>query len=179
MKPDPNATSRSHLGKARQNIANGGNDSLIGMEADFAISVASDEADRQLAACRLVADSAIYASPQHVQFGFAHRAFESQQGAIIEHGRMINAVGIADQRVGKSSQINQAAPFGVVAREPRDFETEHQTDARERHFRGEAGKQWPLEAGHYPLIAYQTAFGVNVLLQLAELAWLPSHGLEA
>lgn len=30
-KPEPNATCRSHLGKARKNIANGGNDSLIGM----------------------------------------------------------------------------------------------------------------------------------------------------
>ncbi|MGY4430901.1 MFS family permease [Bradyrhizobium sp. F1.13.1] len=32
-------------------------------------------------------------------------------------------------------------------------------------------EQWPLEAGHYPLMAYQTAFGVNVLLQLAALVW--------
>ncbi|GGI27796.1 hypothetical protein GCM10010987_46190 [Bradyrhizobium guangdongense] len=53
---------------------------------------------------------------------------------------MIDAVGIADQRVGKSGQINQAVPFGVIAREPRDFETEHQAHARERHFGGEAGK---------------------------------------
>ncbi|WP_245448857.1 MFS transporter [Bradyrhizobium ottawaense] len=30
-------------------------------------------------------------------------------------------------------------------------------------------EQWPLQAGHYPLIAYQIAFGVNVLLQLATL----------
>ncbi|MGY3621566.1 MFS transporter [Bradyrhizobium sp. USDA 10063] len=32
-------------------------------------------------------------------------------------------------------------------------------------------QQWPLEAGHYPLIAYQTAFGVNALLQSVALAW--------
>lgn len=31
--------------------------------------------------------------------------------------------------------------------------------------------QWPLEAGHYPLAAYQAAFGANLLLQLASLAW--------
>src|SRR2546425_219935 len=143
-KPEPNATCRSHLGKARKNIANGGNDSLIGMEADLTISLAPDEADRQtaaqFAARRLVADSTVEASPQHVQFGLAHCAFEPQQEAIIEHGRMINAVGIADQRVGKSGQINQAIPFGVIARESRDFETEHQTDARERDVGGEAGK---------------------------------------
>ncbi|MGY4501330.1 MFS family permease [Bradyrhizobium sp. GM24.11] len=33
-------------------------------------------------------------------------------------------------------------------------------------------EQWPREAGHYPLIAYQTAFGANVLLQFAALVWL-------
>ncbi|MET4358724.1 MFS family permease [Bradyrhizobium sp. RT9b] len=32
-------------------------------------------------------------------------------------------------------------------------------------------EQWPLEAGHYPLTAYQAAFGVNVLLQVAALVW--------
>ncbi|WP_375778926.1 nitrate/nitrite transporter [Bradyrhizobium sp. ma5] len=32
-------------------------------------------------------------------------------------------------------------------------------------------EHWPLEAGHYPLIAYQVAFGVNMLLQLAALVW--------
>lgn len=50
LKPEPNATHRSHLGKARKNIPNGGNDSLIGIEADLAISLAPDEADRQTAA---------------------------------------------------------------------------------------------------------------------------------
>lgn len=33
-------------------------------------------------------------------------------------------------------------------------------------------EHWPLEAGHFPLIAYQIAFGVNALPQLAALAWL-------
>jgi hypothetical protein len=50
------------------------------------------------------------------------------------------AVGIADQRVGNSSQINQAVPFGIIAREPQGFETKHQIHARERHFGGKAGK---------------------------------------
>lgn len=32
-------------------------------------------------------------------------------------------------------------------------------------------EQWPVETGHYPLIAYQTAFAVNALPQLVALAW--------
>jgi MFS family permease len=31
--------------------------------------------------------------------------------------------------------------------------------------------QWPLEGGHYPLWAYQIAFGANVVLQLIALGW--------
>jgi hypothetical protein len=114
------------------------------MKADLASGLAPNEADRQtpaqFAPRGLIADSAIEASPQHMQFGFTHRALEPEQEAVIEQGRMIDAVGIADQRVGKSSQIDQAVPFGIIAREPRDFETKHETHAGKRHLGGEAGK---------------------------------------
>jgi len=53
---------------------------------------------------------------------------------------MIDAVSIADQRVGKSGQIDQSVPFGIIAREPRDFETKHETHVGKRHLGGEAGK---------------------------------------
>ena len=32
-------------------------------------------------------------------------------------------------------------------------------------------EQWPTQDGHYPLIAYQVAFGLNVALQIAALIW--------
>jgi type IV secretory pathway TrbF-like protein/sugar phosphate permease len=32
-------------------------------------------------------------------------------------------------------------------------------------------EQWPNQDGHYPAIAYQVAFGLNVALQIAALAW--------
>jgi sugar phosphate permease len=32
-------------------------------------------------------------------------------------------------------------------------------------------EQWPNQNGHYPLMAYQVAFGLNVALQIAALAW--------
>lgn len=38
-------------------------------------------------------------------------------------------------------------------------------------------EQWPLEAGHYPLIAYQTAFSANALLQFVALAWFAAPWL--
>jgi len=32
-------------------------------------------------------------------------------------------------------------------------------------------QQWPQEAGHYPPLAYQTALGINLALQVAAFAW--------
>ncbi|WP_024342623.1 MFS transporter [Bradyrhizobium japonicum] len=32
-------------------------------------------------------------------------------------------------------------------------------------------QQWPVQDGHYPLIAYQVAFGLSVAVQAAALAW--------
>jgi MFS family permease len=40
-------------------------------------------------------------------------------------------------------------------------------------------QQWPSQDGHYPTIAYQVAFGVNVGLQIAALAWFEFAGLAA
>jgi len=82
------------------------------MKADLAIGLAPNEAGRQppaqFAPRGLIADSAIEASPQHMQFGFTHRALEPQQEAVVEQGRII----------GKSGQIDQSVPFGIIAREP-------------------------------------------------------------
>ena len=32
-------------------------------------------------------------------------------------------------------------------------------------------QQWSAEGGHYPAIAYQTAFGVNACVQVVALGW--------
>ncbi|MDH2404844.1 hypothetical protein QCM77_33700 [Bradyrhizobium sp. SSUT18] len=39
-------------------------------------------------------------------------------------------------------------------------------------------EQWPEKDGHYPSIAYQTAFSINVLLQLAALVWFIAPWLK-
>ncbi len=92
------------------------------MEAHLAIGLAPDEADRQAAAqfaarC-LVADAAVEAGAQHMQLGLAHGALEPKQETIVEQGRMIDAVGIADQRVGEPAEVDEAVPVGIVASEP-------------------------------------------------------------
>ena len=92
------------------------------MEAHLAVGIAPDEADRQtsaeFAACCLVANAAVEAGSQHMQLGLAHGAFEPKQETVVEQGWMIDAVGIADQRVGEPGEVDEAVPVGIVASEP-------------------------------------------------------------
>src|SRR5450755_1566800 len=53
---------------------------------------------------------------------------------------MIDAVGIANERVGKTAEIEQAIPIGVVASKAGHFETEHDADVSEGYFGGETGE---------------------------------------
>src|SRR6516162_5949046 len=82
------------------------------MEAHLNILLTPHEAHgkpaAQLATRRLVADAAEQACAQHMQLGLAHGALEAKQQSIVEHGRVINAVGIADERVGEAAEIEQA-----------------------------------------------------------------------
>jgi hypothetical protein len=59
---------------------------------------------------------------------------EAEQQAIIEHRRMIDAIGIADERVGETAEIEQAVPIGVVAREAVHFEASTDANMSERDF---------------------------------------------
>ena len=72
-----------------------------------------------------------------MQLGFAHGALQPEQEAIVEQGGMIDAVGVADQRIGEAAQLDEAMPIGVVARQARDLEPENEADVGERDFGGE------------------------------------------
>src|SRR5882724_12525949 len=50
---------------------------------------------------------------------------------------MIDAVSIANKRVGEAAEIEQAVPIGIVASEAGHFETKHDADMPERDFGGE------------------------------------------
>lgn len=53
---------------------------------------------------------------QYMQLRLAHRSFEAEQQTVVEQCRMIDAVGIPDQRVGEASEVDEAVPIGIVAR---------------------------------------------------------------
>ncbi len=133
--PQPDAARRSCLGKTGKDGADCVDHGRVGMKEHLAVRIPPHEARRQaasqLAALRLVANAAVEPGPEHVQFRLAHRAFEPEQQAVVESGRMIEAVAIADQRVGEAREIDQSMPVRIVAGEPRDFEAEQQSNAGE------------------------------------------------
>ena len=55
-----------------------------------------------------------------MQLGLAHRPLQPEQQTVVEQRRMIDAVGIPDQRVGKAGKIDEAMPVGVLLRASRD-----------------------------------------------------------
>ena len=142
--PQPHAPGRAGLGELGKDLADGGADSFVRVETNLAVLLAPDKANRQaapeFAACRLIANAAIEARAQYVQLCFAHGALQAQQQPVIEHRRVIEAVAIADQRVGEAGEIDEAIPFGIVAGQARDFQTQHEANTGERHLGSEPGK---------------------------------------
>jgi hypothetical protein len=89
------------------------------MPADLTVGVAPDQPDRQppaqLAAGGLAADPAVEPGAQDVQFGLGHGALHAQQHPVIKQPRVIDTVGVGDQRVGHPGQVQQPVPVSVVA----------------------------------------------------------------
>ena len=104
---------------------------LVGVEHDPARGI-GDEPDRQLhlelATARLGPQAAQEAGLEHVQLGLAHRALQAQQQAVVEVGRVVEPVLVADERVGEGADLEQAMPVGGAAGEAADLQAEHDPD---------------------------------------------------
>jgi hypothetical protein len=75
-----------------------------------------------------------------VQLGFTHRALKTEQQAVVEQRWVIDAIVIADERIGDAAQFQQAIPIGIVSRQAGDFQSEHDAYMGQCDFTGEAGK---------------------------------------
>jgi hypothetical protein len=140
-KPEPDLAHRAEFSEAGKDGADRAGHRFVGMGPDFAVVVAPHKADwqatAQLAAGGLVANATVEAGAEDMQLGFTHRAFEAEDQPVVEQGRVVHAVSIADQSVGQAAQIQEAIPVGgVVAREARDLEAQDDADLRERDVGG-------------------------------------------
>jgi len=59
--------------------------------------------------------AAAQAGPDEVQLGLAHGALEPEEEPVVELAGVVEAVLVADQRVGERADLQQPVPIGVVA----------------------------------------------------------------
>jgi len=121
------------------------------MPADLPLGLTPDQPDRQataqLTAGGFVPDPPVEAGPQNVQLGFGHSALHAQHQAVVEQRRMIDAVGIGDQRVGHPGQVQQPVPVGVVAGQPRALQRQHDPDLPEPDLGSQFGEPRAARGG--------------------------------
>ena len=74
---------------------------------------------------------------------------EPEHQPVIEEPGVVEAVGIADQRIRGPAQIQQPVPIGIVAGESRHLQGEHDPHLAPRDLRGQFGE--PLAGDSGPL----------------------------
>jgi P-loop containing NTP hydrolase pore-1 len=142
--PFPHAAHRTHLSETSEDGPDGIDDGFVGMEKHFAIRLAPDkaygQAPAQFSARRLVPNTAIQTSAQHMQLRLAHSALEPQQQTVVEQRWMIDPVSIADKRVCQTGELDETMPISIVARQPGDLQPKHESDASQCDISGELSK---------------------------------------
>ena len=104
----------------------------VGVEGDAASRIVDEphrQGDPQLPAPRPVHDAAAQPGAQQMEFGPAHRALEAEKQPVVEVAGAVEAVFVEDQGVRQGAQFQQPMPVGAVARQPGDFEAEHDAGA--------------------------------------------------
>jgi hypothetical protein len=96
----------------------------------------------QRAAGGLIANAAVEAGAEDVQLRLTHGALEAEDQAVVEQGRVVDAVGIGDLGIGHAAQIEEPVPVSVIAGQARDLEAQDDADLGQ----GDIGRQ-PGEAG--------------------------------
>ena len=111
-------------------------DALVGI-ADHPVRGVVDQSHRQghlqLPAPSLVQDATLEPGPEHVQFRLAHGPLETQQQAIVEVARIIDSVFVQDEGLAQGTDLEQTVPFGGVAGQTGDLETEHDPRSSDPH----------------------------------------------
>ena len=77
-------------------------DLLVRIEGHLArgsADIAARQVQAKLAAQRLGALPRVQARFEQMQFGLTHRTFKAQQKSVVEIHRVVNAIGVGDERV--------------------------------------------------------------------------------
>src|SRR5207249_3518468 len=82
--------------------------------------------------------------------------------------RMVESIGIGDQRVNKCAEVQQVVPIAIVAGHARDFDRKHDTDMAQPHLSNES-----FESN--PRYAEAAAAHSKVFIDHHHLASWPAH----
>lgn len=119
----------------------------IRMQDDFALGIvgqAHRQGHAQFPAPGLVANAALEAGAQHVQFGLAHGALETQQQPVVEVRRIVQAVFVQNQRIGQGADLQETMPVAAVAGQAGDFQSQHDAGAAQAHLGDQLLKTLPI-----------------------------------
>lgn len=126
----------------------------------------------QLAPLRLADDPAAKTRSQDVELGLGHRALEPEHEAIVEVGRIVDAVLVEDQRVGQGADLKETVPVAGVPRQARDLEAHDDPDVPHP----DLGDELPSACLRLPLRETATPAHPDVLAELtAERARLDAR----
>jgi hypothetical protein len=125
-------------------------DLLVGIEHDALqriINKARRQRHFQFPPFCFAQDASAQTSLEHMQFGFAHGAFESEQKPVIEVTGIIKSVLIQDQCCAQGADLQQPVPIGAVARQARDLQSHHNAGLAHSHFGDKLLKAFALGGG--------------------------------
>src|SRR3954463_14910075 len=90
--------------------------------------VAARQIEEQLAARGLGSPALVHAGLEQMQLGLAQGTLEPKQQTVVVGGRIVNAVGVGDQRVAQRADLQKLMPVATGAGQTGHLHPEHQAD---------------------------------------------------
>src|SRR5215831_3635673 len=130
-----NGISRSFALEQLEDGANRALHFLIGIEHDLVaiIHVTNRQRELELTFARLVELAAMEARANDVQLGLRKRALQTEHQAVVELRGVVAAILVDHQRAGDGTQLEQAMPILVRARQARGFQREDRSHLTHHH----------------------------------------------
>ena len=118
---------------------------LVGVEgqpaAGFAY-IADRRVVEQLAAAGLVQSPLVHPEAQEVELGLAHDTLQTQEQTVVEVGRVVQAIVVAQQRPEQAARAHHRDPVRVVASQATGILSKENADMIKAKFREDVLKTW-------------------------------------
>src|SRR6266542_2452241 len=139
---------------------------------DDAALVVMLKANRQVRAQRSAScgfpQPTVQSRTNQVEFDLADCTFEPEQQPVIEAAWMIEAIGIGDERIDETTQVEQVVPITIVAGHARDFAGYDDADVAQSHLGDESIESDASYASTAPTYS-------KVFIDDHDLRWRPAQ----